>query len=525
MSRFGFCLQQNYNATPRLFSRVTYATLSNWGVKFNQSPTYERLRKDQKPQGCPDWLTQYQFSEWQGEGLIVWNNDEKRIAQLRGGETLSLLEDLQTKEEWKKDGVSITRHAIKIEFELSRRGKRKKAESEPVNKESKTEHVLEELVHLPPDAGPCLVELIKANEMMITEMAKGEREWFQKGIMDLLERAEEWHREEEQKNFDFSGSQFKWDLQVKNRWGCQYEQAHGHVCLDSKTPIWCAHWHACVERPGFDRKSEYVSQFSDAIAWTEKELVDLANQPESQGKRSIAYRIEQIEANRVRLRQKYLDGPFWIRPAAMEPERITYHVFIEFEAEPISYKTYESICGDTFRIDQHYLTPSKQAAAIGLDFDKFKIDQPLGEDSEWYQFISLTAYYQQAPASEQALGIWDHSQILQQFKAGKIIRGLYGYKEGGTGFVVFLGACERADKPWERTETREEYLNDCALRATLCYALDVNDFRDYLGLTVDETNDERLIKTMHKDRAKSICMPAEIKLESKLWLARQEATK
>ena len=28
MSRFGFCLQQNYNATPRLFSRVNYATLS-----------------------------------------------------------------------------------------------------------------------------------------------------------------------------------------------------------------------------------------------------------------------------------------------------------------------------------------------------------------------------------------------------------------------------------------------------------------------------------------------------------------
>jgi hypothetical protein len=495
---------------------------STWGVKFNQSPTYERLKKDQKPQGCPDWLTQYQFSEWQGEGLIVWNNDEKRIAQLRCGETLSLLKVLQTKEEWKKDGVSITRHAIKIEFELPRRGRRKKTEPESASKESKSENVLEEIVHLPPDAGPRLIELIQANEKIISEMAKQEKERFQKGIMDLLEHAEEWHHEKEQKDFDFSTCTFKWELRRKNRWVCQHQQAQGHVCLDSTMSIRRASWHACVERPGFARKSEYVPQFSDAIAWTENELADLANQSEPPEPRTVALRIAHIEANRVWLRQKYLDGPFWIRPAAMEPERITYHVFIELEAEPISYKTYESICGDNFRIDQHYLIPSKQAATIGLDFDKFRIDQPLGEDSEWYQFTSLTAYYQQAPASEQALGTWDHSKILQQFKAGKIIRGRYGYKEGGTGFVVFLGACESADNPWERTESREKYLEDRALRATLCYALDVNDFRDYLGLTLDETNDERLIETMHHDRAKSICMPAEVRLDSKLWLAQYE---
>jgi hypothetical protein len=496
---------------------------STWGVKFNQNPTFERLRKDQKPQGCPDWFTQYQVSEWQGEGLIVWNNDEKRIAQLKGGETLSLLKELQTNDGWKEDGVSITRHVIKCEFELPRRGRRKKTEPEPTKKESKAEHVMKEIVHLPPDASPRLIDLIQANEKIISEMAKQEREHFQGAIMDLLEHVAKFHYDEEQKNFDFSTRPHKWEPQGKNRWVCQCQQALGHVCLDSTMSILRASWHACVERPGFDRKSEYIPRFSYAIAWTEKELADLANQSEPPEPRTVAHRIEQIEANHIRLRQKYLDGPFWIRSAAMEPERIAYHVFIELEAEPISYKTYESICGDTYRINQHYLTPSKQAAAIGLDFDKYRIDQPLGEDSEWYQFISLTAYYQQAPAAEQALGIWDHSQILQQFKAGKINRGRYGYKEGETGFVVFLGACERAEKPWERTASREEYLEDRALRATLCYALDVNDFRDYLGLTLDETSDDQLIETMHHDRAKSTCMPAEVKLESKWWLARHEA--
>jgi hypothetical protein len=495
---------------------------STWGVKFNQSTNYERLSKDQKPQECPDWLTRYQFGAWQGEGLIVWNNDEKRIARFNGGETFGLLKDLQTKEDWKNDGVSITCHVIKFESELPWRGRRKKIEPEPARKESKTENDIEEIVHIPPDAGLRLIELIQAKEKIISEMAKQEKVRFHKAIMDLLVHAEEWHHEKEQMDFDFSTCTFKWELQRKNRWVCQNQQAQGHVCLNSTMSIWHAFWHACVERPGFDRKSEYIPQFSDAIAWTEKELTDLANQSEPPEPRTVAHRIEHIEANHVKLREKYLDGPFWIRPAAMEPDRIAYHVFIELEAEPISYKTYESICGGTYRINQHYLTPSKQAVAIGLDFDKFRIDQPLGEDSEWYQFTSLTAYYQQAPAAEQALGIWDHSQILQQFKAGKINRGRYGYKEGGTGFVVVLGACEREEKPWEGTASREEYLEDRALRATLCYALDVNDFRDYLGLTLDETNDERLIETMHNDRGKSIYMPAEVKLESKLWLARHE---
>ena len=95
-------------------------------------------------------------------------------------------------------------------------------------------------------------------------------------------------------------------------------------------------------------------------------------------------------------------------------------------------------------------------------------------------------------------------------------------KSMSTGFDVFLGACEHVEKPFERAVSREEYLEEYALRAALCYALDVNDFRAYLGLTVDEASDDRLIETMHRDRAKSICIPAEIRTESKVWLARHE---
>jgi hypothetical protein len=53
-----------------------------WGFKFNLSSNYERLKRDQKPQGCPEWLNPQQISLWQEQGFVVWNGAEKRIERL-----------------------------------------------------------------------------------------------------------------------------------------------------------------------------------------------------------------------------------------------------------------------------------------------------------------------------------------------------------------------------------------------------------------------------------------------------------
>ena len=485
-----------------------------WGVRFNHNSGYERLKKDQKTKGCPDWLNPYQVCDWQEEGLIIWNNDEKRMAHLRGAEALRLLNELTTNDNWKTEGISVKRRVIRIEFEIPRRGQRKKTTQEPTPESSKTEDTFEEIVHLPSEAGPELIELILGNKAPITEDAEQEKSRFYQAIKMLFELS----RRSELNEFVFSASSFAWEQGDKNRCTCEYQDTKGRICLDASLFF----WHACVQRRGFVGGSEHFIEFREAVDWVEKSLFDLANQPSQPGSHSRVHPLEQIEADHIRLKQKYLDGPFWIRPAVVEPEHATYHIFIEVEAEPNSYKMHESMCGDTYRVDERYLTPSKQAAAVGLDFERFSIDQPLGENSDWYQFTSLTAYYQQTSAAEQAQNIWDQSHILQQFKAGKIIRGRYGYKEGETGFLEFLGACEHTEKPWARAESRDEYMELRSLRETLCFALDVNDFRNYLGLTSEAVSDEELLVTIHEDRAKSKCMPAEIKLESKLWLARHE---
>jgi hypothetical protein len=49
--------------------------------------------------------------------------------------------------------------------------------------------------------------------------------------------------------------------------------------------------------------------------------------------------------------------------------------------------------------------------------------------------------------------------------------------------------------------------------------LNVHDFRDFLGLSIERITDERLFEIMHETRARSKYVPEEIRQESKIWLA------
>jgi hypothetical protein len=272
----------------------------------------------------------------------------------------------------------------------------------------------------------------------------------------------------------------------------------------------------------FAEKSGRFLEFKEAVEWVEKEIVDLANQPAEAGWQSQIRPHEQIEADRIRLTKKLFNGPYWIDPLVIEPKKITYQVMIELEANPITSKTYESDCGDVIHYDKRYPTPSKLAITLGFDIGQFKIEQPIGENSDWYQIFSLTTYYQETAALQQAQKVWDQSQILQQFKAGQISRARYGYREVETKYTVYLGACENPEELWEQPIPRKEYMELEALRESLCFALDLNDYRDYLGISVGLMSDDQVLAGMHAARMRSKYLPEEIRRESKVWLAQHE---
>lgn len=101
----------------------------------------------------------------------------------------------------------------------------------------------------------------------------------------------------------------------------------------------------------------------------------------------------------------------------------------------------------------------------------------------------------------------------------RIIRGRFGYQEVETGFLTLLGACKQADHAWGEEKSRNEFMEWKALQESLCYALDVNDYRDFLGLSAELISNEKLLEYMHETRSDSKFIPEEARRESLIWLA------
>ena len=492
----------------------------SWGIRFNQYPLHRRFSKVEKLPDCPDWFEERQFNTWQEEGLIVWNNIDKKIESLNGSYTLRLLSQLESQDNWKTEGISVTKLLSEFSFEIPPRGRRKKTEQKPATESKDSKTYYKEMVHLPPEAGPDLIELINENKAIITNMAERDEKQFNDSMHQLIESVLEFSRKEEVEKFDFNSIQFQWLSSTPNRWICQHLKVEGRVCVDETKQFWCA----CIKRQQKTEKSEYFQEFSSAIEWVEAELIKLADEPELP-ESSILRDEERRKAILARLKQKLRKSQFWIDPSIMEPSRISYKVFIEIEAAPTSFETITTRCGDTIRVNERFPRQSKLAMFINLDRDQFNFEQPLGDNSDWHLITSLTSFYQENSAAEQSQKIWNQSRITQQFKEKNLRRARYGHQEVETGFDIYLGACDNQDNPWWIPGTRDEHMEQLALRESICYSLNVHDFRDFLGLSTERITDESLLETMHETRARSKHIPEAIKVESRIWLAQNASNK
>lgn len=493
---------------------------STWGMCFNPSPKYRRYSKSEKELNCPDWFEEPQVRIWQEEGLIVWNNIDKKIEALNGSYILRLLSQLESQDNWKTEGVSVTKQVTEISYEIPSRGRRKKNEQKPPTESNNSKTYYKEMVRLPPEAGLELIEFINANKIIITNMAEREKKQFNDAMHHMIGLALDFSRKEEVAKFDFSNRQFQWLSNTPNRWTCHDSKADGHVCVDESKIFWCA----CVKRQWKTEKSKYFEQFSSAIEWVEAGLVELANEPESP-EASFPYDEANRKAILAQLKDKLRASQFWIDPSVMDPSRISYKIFIEIEAAPTSFETITTRCGDTIRVKEKFPGQSKLAMIINLDRDQFNFEQPLGDNSDWHLITSLTSFYQENAVAYQSQQTWNQSKITQQFKEKNIRRARYGYQEVETGFKTYLGACDHQDNPWRIPMIRDEHMERLALRQSICYSLDVHDFRDFLGFSLEDSNDKHLLETMHETRANSKYIPEAIRLESRLWLAQNSSNK
>ncbi len=262
----------------------------SWGMHFNDNSIYRHFDKTQRPPEYPGWLTSNQINTWQEQGFVLWNNSDKKIVALNGRKSLELLRRLESDNTWKTEGVSVTELVCQFEFEIPTRGRRKKGEQEAKAQTTKYENVNIEIIHLPPEAGPKIIDLLSMNKNIISSMAKQEKERFDDAMKQLFEWVLESHRKEETSNFNFSARTFQWMPNGKFRWACEYQTKDGHVCLDESKLHWCA----CVKRRQFLEKSEYFETFPSAIEWAETEMVYLENKPEAPDIRTEEQRKDEL---------------------------------------------------------------------------------------------------------------------------------------------------------------------------------------------------------------------------------------
>jgi hypothetical protein len=490
-----------------------------WGMRFNPRPEYKRFSKSEQGTDYPDWFEQREFDTLQEQGLIAWNNIDKKIHALNGHNTLRLLEQLESHDNWKTEEISVTMQVTEISLQTPPRGKRKKTET-PIEPDSNQFRTYDkEMVHLPPEAGTELIDLINQNKSIITDMAERETKQVNDAMLQLYKSILESERKGQMRKFDFSNRQFQWASNDPNRWTCYNLQSEGHVCLRETKYHWCA----CIKRQQKHEKTKYFNKFADAIEWVEMELLNLADHPDTETKPSLFHDKETRRVNRLRLRDKLRNSQFWIDPSVMEPSRKSYKVFLELEAAPTTFETIKITCGDTIRVNERFPGLSKLATSLNLDRFQFDFQQPLGDWSSWYLITSLTTFYQETSAADQSQILWNQSRITQAFKEKTIRRARYGFQEVETGFHIYLGACESSEDPWWVPETRDEHMESLALRESICYSLDVADFRDFLGFSTVEVKDQELLETMHETRARSKYLAEEIKRESKIWLAQHSS--
>jgi len=482
-----------------------------WGVRFSPEPSSSK--RGLIPAGCPRWATPGQVTEWQQQGVVVWQRATRRIAAISAHDALVFLQTLRTTTEWQVEGLTLTEQHERVTLPQTsrpRRTKKGEAQPDPPAEKAKRERVTEEIMRLSPEHARELLVVLERNEVDLRRMAEADKRRRSEALLNVYRMLLESHREREATDFDWAGRPVEWIRDgTRHRWVC--ERMGNRAVVNFAEAGW--HWEACVAEPPADSPGfETFVHLAQAVSWAEEQLLAAEQQPAAQKKVAASASAAAYGGSTVDL------GPYRIDPAALEPDRLTYRLFIELDVAPDRYKVMELHCGRQLRYDERYATPWQLAAELGIDDAEYEFGHPLGPNDGWNRARSSVTYYQQALAIEQAQAAWNKSRIVERFREGKVLRARCGIQEVETGFVLWLGSLAPSEDPWPAPESRAEYLASQAEELTLAHALDVASFRGFLGLGA-EPSDDKLLGALHKRRARSPAIPEPARAESRRWLA------
>lgn len=467
----------------------------------------------------PEWVRKHRSTELGPTQLIIWNNLSQKASVLSASESLILLEKLNSGNDWQIEGVPIMKRVLEFKVPIGQKKKGKKIPEENPQTSEKSKWVEVVEVILPPEAGGELHQLLKHNQKKLQSLADEEAESYRKKLSEVYKLIFEFGRDAEEKDVNFAARNFAWTrMNSRHQWECYSGEIRGMVKPGND---W-VDWWARIIFGGNREKSKYdFKKLIDAVTWVEREI----EHPDPDLSVNIDEPIPARPERLAHLRERVKLYPFQIKPEDLDSTRRTYHLVVDVETKPIKSEKFETLWGDSIEVSKKFVAPIKLALEIGIDPDLYQIEQPLGENTKWFRFTSLTSYLLESLAMNQAQNAWNQSKILHQFKAGSVTRARYGYFEIETHYPVYLGECSEGTSSWAENHTRQEFLEKQAFRNSVFHSLIVEDVRCYLDIDKDTLSDLELLMLMHEARADSKFLNPSEKIKSQIWLSENQPKK
>ncbi|MBI5848515.1 MAG: transposase [Nitrospirae bacterium] len=501
-------------------SRVSPTELS-WGIRLNKG-TYGSFHPPSCSTKPPSWLPKSYQEEWINErGVLIWDEHMRKLEDLSAGEALRLLAKLRKNDEWRKEGITITRLVTLLDVsedpKQKRSGKKEKAEADLAlqQKQPKPELVEEERFRLKVEVGDEVFAFLEKHEALLREMAEEDDKHRRKVLGQVYTMILGWVQTDEENKIDLAKRTLPWLRRAESHtWVCDMPPNRGTVVLDKSNLCWSSF----IERPNrFKHDSPFFPDLEEALRWTEQELLTIQNEgTEATEKQTLAKTEMVTVSNKSRIDLT----PYRIDPGVLEPEQVTYRVLIDLTHQPEHFKTMEMSFGKLWRYDEEFPGPMRVAGELGISDIVATIEQPAGPNYGYNLIHSTAIYYQAQIATTQAQHLWDASGIQRLYKEGKITQARYGIEEVETQYCTWLGGLEDPEQPWRSPRTREQHMADWALEQTLAYALDVDGFRERLHLSPNLITDDKILDILHHRRAQSKHIPVAARTESEQWIKR-----
>lgn len=360
-----------------------------------------------------------------------------------------------------------------------------------------------------------LVTFLRGQAPVLRELAAMDAERRQQVLTEVYSRLFRRVRETELQKLDLdqAGTRLPWARGPgSNRLIC--DAAPDRITLDLDPDG--IRWRVTIEQPGqFKYDSSRLWRLPEAIEWAETTLLKRRADDQAAAQARELKRAD--EAARLAALPVMDLTPYRIEPAALEPERAAYRVYLEVYCTPIRCQTLEMSFGGVMEVAREYDSPGRVALELKLDANQLEIEHLAG-CTGIYVIRSVVRYYDETLARSQAQALWDQSRLFEQLRARKVICACYGIEEVETEYMRWLGACGEPASTWEAGATRADYMEDRARHATILYALDVNGFRRLTGFSFEAAPDDRLLETMHHRRAAMFGLPADTRADSRRWL-------